>query len=335
MKKFTKGCLITALVLFIFGCAFYGICGFMGGFQQLEAWRGHPFRLWGHEMRLAYSGYGFWYITDDDSQWEITDLMDGANSIGADEKEQTTYSASDIRNIEIECGGNNLVIQESPDDYIWIARDSEARSVKYKAQNGTFRLYSEKSFRWWNARPWGTIYLYLPKGMSLDSFDLEIGAGALNSIALEAKEIDVEVDAGTAVIESLTGNEVDLVVNAGGLEINDVTAVDLSAETGAGSLVIQNFSTEDASFHASAGSLDLGGKIGRNADMECGAGSIHLTLQGAETDYDYDLECSMGEININENTYSGLSSERTIRNDGRGVLDIECSVGSIEVEFTD
>ena len=70
MKKFTKGCLITALVLFVLGCAFYIICGVMGGFGQLKAWNGHTFHMWGHEMRLAYSGYGFWYITDADADSE-------------------------------------------------------------------------------------------------------------------------------------------------------------------------------------------------------------------------------------------------------------------------
>lgn len=340
MKKFTKGCLITALVLFILGCAFYVICGMMGGFSQLKTWNGHTFSMWGHDMRLAYSGYGFWYITDEDSEAEPLEWSDDGNRVGEGEKEKTAYSASDVRNLDIECGGNNLVIQESADDYIWIARDSEAWPVRYKLQNGTFRLYSEKTFRWWGDWRWNdrtkrTIYLYLPKDMSLESIDLEIGAGAMESIALEADEIDVEVDAGTAVIKSLYGKEVELSVNAGGMEVGDVTARELSAKTGAGSLVIQNFAAEDITLDASAGSLDLEGAIGRNADIECEAGSIHMTLQGAESDYDYELECSIGEISIGGSTYRDLRSEKSIRNGGQGVLDVECSVGSIEINFTE
>ena len=92
MKKFTKGCLITALVLFVLGCAFYIICGVMGGFGQLKAWNGHTFHMWGHEMRLAYSGYGFWYITDADadSGVEPADWADNGDQVGKGEKEKST-----------------------------------------------------------------------------------------------------------------------------------------------------------------------------------------------------------------------------------------------------
>lgn len=339
MKKFIKGCLIAALVFFILGCAFYIVCGIMGGFGQMKAWNGHTFNMWGHEMRLVYSGYGTWYITDGDSEESFSDWLDGGNDIGEDKKEKTAYSASDVRELDIECGGNDLVIQESEDDYIWIARDSGTNPVSYRLQDGTFELYSKKNFRlwssWWWNNPKRTVYLYLPKGMVLESIDLEIGAGEMDSVALEANEINVEVDAGTAVIKSLYGKEVEINVNAGGLEVGDVTARELSAQTGAGSLVIRNFTAEDASLSASAGSLEAEGAVGRNADIECGAGSIQMTLQGAETDYDYDLECSMGEIRIGGSTYSGLSDEKTLRNGGKGVLNVECSVGDIEIEFTD
>lgn len=339
MKKFTKGCLITALVLFIVGFAFYGICGLMGGFRQLESWQGHVFNLWGHDFRLAYSGFGLWYITDANETWwddeEWPEVMSDANRLGAGETEATDYRASDIRNIDIEIGGSHLIIRESENDYIQIARDSDARAVKYQLKNGTFRLYSEKSYRWWDGKLRGTVYLYLPKGMSLDSIDVEIGAGTLESIGLEANEIDVETDAGAAVIESLYGNEIDVSANAGTVEIYEVTAQSISADAGAGSISIQNLSAEDVELNASAGSLSIEGEVGRNADIECGAGSVSMTLQGMETDYDYRLECAMGEIDINGDEYRGLSNERNIRNGGKGVFDIECSVGSVEIEFTD
>lgn len=339
MKKFTKGCLITALVLFIVGFAFYAIGGFMGGFRQLEPWQGRTFNFWGHNFRLAYSGFGLWYITDADEYWwgdeKWTDGMSDAVSLDAGETEKTDYYASDVRNIDIEVGGSHLIIQESQEDYVQIARDSDAREVKYQLKNGTLRVYSEKSYRWWNGELKGTIYLYLPKDMVLDSIDLEIGAGTLESIGLEANEIDVEVDAGMAMIESLYGNEIEVSANAGTLEIYEVTAKKLSANVGAGSLLIQNFSAEDVELDASAGSLTVEGKIERDADIECGVGSISVTLQGVETDYDYQLECAMGEIDLDGEEYTGISKEKRIKNGGKGTFDIECSMGNVTINFID
>lgn len=338
MKKFTKGCLITALVLFIVGFAFYGIFGLLGGFRQLESRQGHVFHFWGHDIRLAYSGFGLWYLMDADDSWweeEWPEVMTDAVRIGAGETEETGYHASDIRSIDIEFGGSNLIIQESEDDYVRIARDSDARAVKYQLKNGTFRLYSERGVRWWNGGSRGTVYLYLPRGMNLDSIDLETGAGTLECIALAADEIDVETDAGVAMIDGLYGDEIDVSANAGKVEIYEMTAKNVCADTGAGSLTVQNLTTEDIELTASAGSLDVEGKIGRNADIECGVGSVSMTLQGAETDYDYQLECSMGEIDINGTEYTGIAKERDIRNGGKGVLDIECSMGSVVIRFTD
>ena len=37
MKKFTKGCLITALILFIIGCIFCLTFGTLGGFRQIDS----------------------------------------------------------------------------------------------------------------------------------------------------------------------------------------------------------------------------------------------------------------------------------------------------------
>ena len=36
MKKFTKGCLMTALVLFLVGLILSVVCGLLGGFRQLN-----------------------------------------------------------------------------------------------------------------------------------------------------------------------------------------------------------------------------------------------------------------------------------------------------------
>ena len=60
MKKFTKICLITALILFVVGIAFCSLFGMAGGYSQLESIRGEndltihigdlrfgiPYRFW-------------------------------------------------------------------------------------------------------------------------------------------------------------------------------------------------------------------------------------------------------------------------------------------------
>ena len=322
MKKFTKGCLITALVLFIFGCAFYGVCGFMGGFGQLRErniMRGNGMFSIGIPVGIPGLEWGFdghWF-TFGNSDWDDwgADMFGSMNLIEIDENAQTAYEASDITDIDIELGGCNLVIAESTDDYIWIENRSNVKTVKYGMKNGTFKLYNGKTFGFnsiHNIR--GSVYLYLPKGMDLGSIDIEMGAGNLESIALAAHGIELEIGAGNFTIEGLSGQEVNISVGAGGI-------------------FVENAEVNELDMEAAAGSIELTGTVSGNADIECAAGSISLFLYNDETAFNYEIECAVGSININGDEYTGLATERSINNNAGKEMNIECSAGSVEVNF--
>lgn len=342
MKKFTKGCLITALVLFIFGCAFFAICGYMGGFRQLDNMnldRGNILSIGWHGIRLGYNG-GWFGISDDDwDGWEDSwrsDDFGTPNLVEVGEQVQTNYDASAVTNIDIELGGANLVIEESKDDYIWIANNSSEKTVKYALKNGVFTLYYGRTVRFWqniSDNNNGTIHLYLPKDLNLDSIDLEMAAGNMDSIALAANEIDIEVGAGNFKMKGLTANEIDIRVGAGNAHIQDLHARDVSAECGAGEINIEKCSVNVISLDTGVGNMDIKGTVTVAADIKCGMGNIDLTLQGTQQDYDYDLECSLGNIVIGGDRYSGIAKDRSIRNGSDRIIDAECSAGNITINF--
>ena len=73
MKKFTKGCLITALIIFVLGCLLCVIGGLLGGFRQLSNInniKGIPFAF----GRDANGDFHFGFFNDewndyDESVW--------------------------------------------------------------------------------------------------------------------------------------------------------------------------------------------------------------------------------------------------------------------------
>lgn len=318
MKKFTKGCLITALVLLVCGCAFYGICGFMGGFNQLrerDIMRGNGmFSIGIPGFEWGFDGEWFAFWDDDWDDWGA-DMSHTVNLLKSSGKEQTGYASSDINGIDIELGGCNLVIEESEDDHIWIENRSDTKTVKYGVKGGVFKLYNGHSYRFWNNVSRGSVYLYLPKGMDLSTIDIEMGAGNIESISLAANEIDLEAGAGSFEIEGLSGNEVNIVAGAGGITVEKLDVRELDVE-------------------AAAGSIELTGIVNGNVDIECAAGSVDLILDAAETDFDYDIECSAGSIDLNGDEYTGLATERSIDNHAGKEMNIECAAGSVAVAFT-
>ena len=319
MKTFTKGCLLTALILFVFGWAFWGICGYMGGFRQLDNLnisRDRFLSIGWNGIRWGYNGkwFGIWDDDDfDDDWWPKSAGTPSLVEVG--DKVKTDYHVSEITDIDIELGGSNLIIEESDDEYIWIANNSDVKTVKYTLKNGVFKLYYGETVHHWNDIAHnGSICLYLPEGMNLYTIDLEMAAGDMESNVLTADEIDLEIGAGNFNIEGLVSDKLDISVGAGNVEIDNIDAGKVSLEVGAGEIVIDDMTV-------------------KNLDLECGAGNINLTLTGDVTDYNYQVECALGNIRIGNNEYTGIIGERNIDNGSSRKIDVECAMGSIEIDF--
>ena len=97
---------------------------------------------------------------------------------------------------------------------------------------------------------------------------------------------------------------------------NPVTAMEADLEIGTGSMTFADLSA-------------------RKTDGECGLGELDLTLTGTQEDYNYDLECGVGNLDVGSDSYSGLGREKTISNKGADrKLDLECGMGNISVDFS-
>ncbi|MCH5257714.1 MAG: DUF4097 family beta strand repeat protein [Lachnospiraceae bacterium] len=330
MKKFTKGCLITALILFIIGAVFCATFGMMGGFRQIDSVSRKRFG----DLRFMFGDviwyYDDWYEDWDEERWsEMKSISNSTTTSG----EQTDYSVNDISDIYIQLGGENLVIEESEDDYIWISNNSGYNRVKYGVNGTTFKLYSTKRVRFWKNISRGKIYLYLPKGLNLDSIDLEMGAGRLESITLDSDEINMEIGAAECSIAGISGRDISIDIGAGKANIDSISADDANISVGAGSISIKGLDVKDISLEVGMGNIDVVGRISKDADVDCGMGSINMELQGNESDHNYYLDCAMGSISIGSSKYSGLASEKTIDNGSSSDFNVECAMGNINIDF--
>ena len=72
----------------------------------------------------------------------------------------------------------------------------------------------------------------------------------------------------------------------------------------------------------------------RKTDGECGLGELDLTLTGTQEDYNYDLECGVGNLDVGSDSYSGLGREKSISNKGADrKLNLECGIGKYISRF--
>ena len=337
MKKFTKGCLITALVIFIIGAILCGVGGVLGGFRLLDGMDIRDITGIPLVYRFGPNGFKYGFMWDDeDIDWHGYEDWQSINK-GEDDR-ALSLTADTLQNLYIEVGACKLYIKESEDEYVRIAVSDGTNNFRYHVEENGLRIVRKSDWTW---RWVGTntvsdkVYLYLPKGTSLDYVDIELGAGTMESIGLTAHDANIEVGAGEMDIESLTANNgAILSVGAGKIRIKNLVCRATDLDIGAGEMDIDNAEiTGEVNIDLGMGNANIGGVITGNLNVDCSMGNVILDMDDAEQDHNYQIDCSMGTVRVGRHSYSALGSEQTINNGSGSDFDIDCSMGNVTIKF--
>ena len=204
--------------------------------------------------------------------------------------------------------------------------------------------------------------IYLVDGVS--KLDLSIRTGELYLKEYNGNEIKVEVsgkhrekvrvgqEGDTLVLESIGRvqdreitvsypkkmefEDASVDVAAGTVNLDDdFYAKKLEVSVAAGEFTNDSTITaEKAELTVGTGNIDLENLKVQNLEADCGIGNIDLGIDGKEKDYDYEISCAAGAIDIGDSSFSGLGHEKKISNPGSsGKMTFDCGVGNITVDF--
>ena len=179
--------------------------------------------------------------------------------------------------------------------------DSEVREqMKIRMHGGKLEIEAEEKDRFGSLAADHTsdeltLFISIPQDTEMEEITADVGAGYLEMTGISAKKLSVSADAGKA-------------------DISGFSAERLEAECGAGQLVLE-------------------GRASEKAKLECGAGEVIYTVPGVREDYNYEMECDVGEIEIGGDSYSGLGVERKEDNGSPHLIEAECRMGRIEILF--
>lgn len=220
-----------------------------------------------------------------------------SSDIDWDALDGNTVDMDFASDLEISLKYDELLIQEYDGDKIRVNVANDAKNdVVVKETSGKITITDTRSG---NVKKKKQIKVIVPSGKDFDTVSLGVDMGTIDlECDLKVQELSVEVGAGEF---SGYGN---------------ITAAYCDLQVGAGTIDIDQ--------------LDI-----QKLNADCGAGEIDMVVTGKEKDYNYDLSCGMGEINLEDSEYSGLGIEKTISNEGaRKDMVLECGMGEIDVEFT-
>lgn len=220
-----------------------------------------------------------------------------SSDIDWDALDGNTVDMDFASDLEISLKYDELLIQEYDGDKIRVNVANDAKNdVVVKETSGKITITDTRSG---NVKKKKQIKVIVPSGKDFDTVSLGVDMGTIDlECDLKVQELSVEVGAGEF---SGYGN---------------ITAAYCDLQVGAGTIDIDQ--------------LDI-----QKLNADCGAGEIDMVVTGKEKDYNYDLSCGMGEINLEDSEYSGLGIEKTISNEGaQKDMVLECGMGEIDVEFT-
>ena len=320
MGKFMKGCALTALVLIGAGIIMAVVGGAAKGTTTI------------HEVVDKVTGGLVQVNLGEDNEWGVTI---GEKLVGADFNTgihydidessifdmdfeifsgdyQDTFAADGIRRLDIETGGCEFTVKESADESFHVEAEETNKFQCYRKDETLHIKGTMKTAISNNVKPC-KITLYVPKEAAFEKLLLEVGAGVVDLGTLRAEKIDLEVGAGQILADSLTGTDVMISVGVGECIVKDMQAAKLDAEVNMGNLNVQ-------------------GAVSEKIILECAMGNIEMQVDGAFSDYDYDVECGLGNVLIGDKSYSG-ASEASVNNGASRKMDVECAVGNIEIAF--
>lgn len=335
MKKSTKIVLITAAVLVAVGMILILISVALGGNKQYREYVRENGEvsvvLFPHSLKLRLSaGNGGlnvrtaddedWNDMDDDDDWSdvdtdpdlgvsenaaaITDDRyeeemdddsdDDSDDVSDDDSDEATDDAWD----DAEESGKTMIASESDQiQKIDLALGAGEFTIKPSGDDSFYASYDGKS-RLQFQKQNGTLSIRT-KTQTITLFgvhDTNAGTATVYLPEKAYKKISLSIGAGTAVSEmTLQAEKVELEVGMGTLE----TAVDAS----------------------------------KKLTVDVGMGEADLIVAGSETDFDTDISVGAGSVECGSHDFSGLSQEYTTDKGAGKKLEIDCGMGSINVDF--
>lgn len=213
-------------------------------------------------------------------------------------EEEFDLSALDIHSLYVDAGGVELNIKEDEsgrsDAIGLVVTRGIGIDTEYSVENGVLAIRSKDEWFPYD----GEITIYVPGDMQWESVELNVGAGVADIESIHTKKLFVNVGAG----------EIDLE--------NAVVTEEFTASVGMGQLTYD-------------GDADC------NVDLSCGMGQIELELEGRARyeDYNYDIDCAAGNVQVGRLQLAGLGMERRIDNHSSKNIRIDCGMGEVEISF--
>lgn len=320
MGKFLKTCLIIGIICIVAGFAASAAGINAGGLRELKD------QILNGEWNVNLDDLDFDMNLDVEPFYELDEQQYFNQEETVHVNQETVkevYAAAAIDQIHVK--GAGIAVQFVPYDGSEPALTDGGDVVVCATKSGKYQGYMKEN-----------VLHIIASGKS----EKEVGEGQVQIMVpqsiYDAGQLEITVEASAATIDfgEMQAAGVELEVSAGTITWSGLTANELDVDMAAGAVngektVIMGRTDVDMK----AGAVTLGGTLGAEVEIAVSAGKITLNLAHVMEDFNYDLSCAGGSIKIGEESIEGLAKEREIDNHADYDMDVECSAGAVEIQF--
>ena len=300
MKKFTKVCLIIAAVAAVCGIAFCCVSMAIGGsFAEVSE-------------KLEEEG-----IQDKFENWiwsgvQYTEQLEGGKETSTDivkmEEITAIHVKADIADIKFVKADNaenvKVTMKKGYMKHYSCKTNGKTLEIKYDTNHNNYMSGPE-------------IIVEVPDGIELLTMEVDTALG------------DIKMEEFT-----LNADKVDVYSNLGDVKFTNMTILGpIYAGTDLGEVKFSGGKYGKMHLNNSLGDITITGEVTGNVEADCSMGDVKVELSGGETDYNYNLNTSMGDVEINDADYSkDMSGEAKINHEGATItLTLSSAMGDVKV----
>ena len=223
-----------------------------------------------------------------------------------------SFSASDVRKLDMDIEWADLTVGMSEDDNIHVDAKNVPEDFGAEVKNGTFRTYyTNKKLKvhnlvdfWNNGKDDTTVNILLPQN-EYSSFILELGAGETTVSDIICDKLSVNCGAGEVTFKNIRCSDGEIDCGAGQVNITDINCEGkLDIDGGAGEIIVSGV-LGGIDVDQGVGNFEFTGTVNGNIDADGGVGEMTFRLTNPPDDfysnggkYKLDVDTGVGAANV-------------------------------------
>lgn len=343
MKAFTKFCLILSGTLFL-----VGLVGIVAGIamgvrpDQLMDLAHYP-GLSNKKPDIIEEMENSLDSLEDQIDSSLADIGSGSESGAGSGASNEYFECSNISRLNFDLSFCTLQFHIHDKDIIAVEAKNTGSTYRFEQKDDELFLKDDRkaSTKQDSLEHALKLDIYVPE-QTFEQIAVSLGTGELSLGQLSAKVIEIESGTGSLKAEDLSGENMNIYLGLGDLKIDSAAASEeADIETGTGNLVIKQFSGNALTLSTGLGEITLDQYDGCDLNISGGMGDVKVTAVGRPTDYNYELSCGIGEIQVDqhhtENSHhEGLGNYLSRNHNADRDMDISLGgAGSLRLNFTE